>query len=120
MQHHHPEPTLMRVEDDNLCAISLGKEDEEFADTLRMAVTLTSPVAQLRAADDEEELEHNYEDNDSTMEEDVAQRKGKAATSAKHKKKQPRGRSRSDGATGNRSRSTRDSDSECETDDDAA
>eukprot|EP00873_Tetraselmis_striata_P015400 jgi/Tetstr1/435664/TSEL_024564.t1 len=35
--------------DDNLCAISLGKEDEEFADTLRMAVALTSPIAPLRA-----------------------------------------------------------------------
>eukprot|EP00873_Tetraselmis_striata_P036102 jgi/Tetstr1/456366/TSEL_043101.t1 len=39
----------MRVGDDNLCAISLGKEDEEFADTLRQAVALTSPVALLRA-----------------------------------------------------------------------
>eukprot|EP00873_Tetraselmis_striata_P002592 jgi/Tetstr1/422856/TSEL_013647.t1 len=46
---HHTEPTLMRVGDDNLCAISLGKEDEEFADTLRLAVALTSPVALLRA-----------------------------------------------------------------------
>eukprot|EP00873_Tetraselmis_striata_P029493 jgi/Tetstr1/449757/TSEL_036823.t1 len=74
MQPHHTEPTLMRVGDDNLCAISLGKEDEEFADTLRLAVALTSPVALLRAADDEEELELNYEDSDSTMEVDVAQR----------------------------------------------
>eukprot|EP00873_Tetraselmis_striata_P044134 jgi/Tetstr1/464398/TSEL_009191.t1 len=45
----HTEPTLLRVGDDNLCAISLGKEDEEFADTLRLAVALTSPVALLRA-----------------------------------------------------------------------
>eukprot|EP00873_Tetraselmis_striata_P003359 jgi/Tetstr1/423623/TSEL_001395.t1 len=49
MQQHHTEPTLLRVGDDNLCATSLGKEDEEFADTLRMAVALTSPVALLRA-----------------------------------------------------------------------
>eukprot|EP00873_Tetraselmis_striata_P024336 jgi/Tetstr1/444600/TSEL_032449.t1 len=49
MQQHHTEPTLMRVEDDNLCAISLGKEDEEFVDILRMAVALTSPIALLRA-----------------------------------------------------------------------
>eukprot|EP00873_Tetraselmis_striata_P004899 jgi/Tetstr1/425163/TSEL_015624.t1 len=74
MQHHHTEPTLLRVGDDNLCAISLGKEDEEFADTLRLAVALTSPVALLRATDDEEELELKYEDNDSTMEVNVAQR----------------------------------------------
>eukprot|EP00873_Tetraselmis_striata_P036040 jgi/Tetstr1/456304/TSEL_043060.t1 len=46
---HHTEPTLMRMGDDNLCAISLDKEDEEFADTLRLAVALTSPVALLRA-----------------------------------------------------------------------
>eukprot|EP00873_Tetraselmis_striata_P018112 jgi/Tetstr1/438376/TSEL_026942.t1 len=46
---HHTEPTLLRVGDDNLCAISLGKEDEEFADTLRLAMALTSPVALLRA-----------------------------------------------------------------------
>eukprot|EP00873_Tetraselmis_striata_P036970 jgi/Tetstr1/457234/TSEL_004164.t1 len=49
MHHHHTEPTLLRVGDDNLCAISLGKEDEEFADTLCPAVALTSPVALLRA-----------------------------------------------------------------------
>eukprot|EP00873_Tetraselmis_striata_P041794 jgi/Tetstr1/462058/TSEL_007128.t1 len=49
MYHHHTEPTLLRVGDDNLCAISLGQEDEEFADTMRMAVALTSPVALLRA-----------------------------------------------------------------------
>eukprot|EP00873_Tetraselmis_striata_P029957 jgi/Tetstr1/450221/TSEL_037259.t1 len=49
MHHHHTEPTLLRVGDDNLCAISLGKEDEKFADTLRLAVALTSPVALLRA-----------------------------------------------------------------------
>eukprot|EP00873_Tetraselmis_striata_P018343 jgi/Tetstr1/438607/TSEL_027158.t1 len=49
-KHHHDiEPTLLRVGDDNLCAISLGQEDEEFADTLRLAVALTSPVAPLRA-----------------------------------------------------------------------
>eukprot|EP00873_Tetraselmis_striata_P018701 jgi/Tetstr1/438965/TSEL_027458.t1 len=41
--------TLLRVGDDNLCAISLGQEDEEFADTLRLAVALTSHVALLRA-----------------------------------------------------------------------
>eukprot|EP00873_Tetraselmis_striata_P024145 jgi/Tetstr1/444409/TSEL_032298.t1 len=46
---HHTELTLLRVGDDNLCAISLGKEDEELADTLRLAVALTSPVALLRA-----------------------------------------------------------------------
>eukprot|EP00873_Tetraselmis_striata_P028762 jgi/Tetstr1/449026/TSEL_003794.t1 len=49
MYHHHTEPTLLRVGDDNLCAISLGKEDEEFADTLRLAAALTSHVALLRA-----------------------------------------------------------------------
>eukprot|EP00873_Tetraselmis_striata_P018041 jgi/Tetstr1/438305/TSEL_026872.t1 len=38
----------MRVGDDNLCAISLGKEDEAFADTLRLAVALSSPIALLR------------------------------------------------------------------------
>eukprot|EP00873_Tetraselmis_striata_P042561 jgi/Tetstr1/462825/TSEL_007775.t1 len=47
MQQHHTEPTLLRVGDDNLCAISLGKEDEEFADTLHLAVALTSLVALL-------------------------------------------------------------------------
>eukprot|EP00873_Tetraselmis_striata_P004686 jgi/Tetstr1/424950/TSEL_015443.t1 len=47
--HHHTEPTLLRVGDDNLCAISLGQEDEEFADTLRLAVALTSPVELLWA-----------------------------------------------------------------------
>eukprot|EP00873_Tetraselmis_striata_P035100 jgi/Tetstr1/455364/TSEL_042196.t1 len=300
MHHHHTEPTLLRVGDDNLCAISPGKEDEEFADTLRLAVALTSPVALLRAirlrtiviyltesefdpsehpfsrtireagelggntghnqirraaiglrkkarktaptslalratgrpvytltlrltahhhnstdrtdqwrktvttapestatsndpsspdhtpsprrslpgfehitprrgavadavaaivqrgaateraagtarpapaptatasaatampgaqADDEEELELNPEEIDSAMEVDTAQRKGKAATTAKHKKKQPRGRSCSDGATRNRSRSkprlsgTRGSDNEWETDEEAA
>eukprot|EP00873_Tetraselmis_striata_P005326 jgi/Tetstr1/425590/TSEL_016011.t1 len=47
---HHTEPTLLRVGDDNLCAISLGKEDGEVADTsMRMAVALTSHVALLRA-----------------------------------------------------------------------
>eukprot|EP00873_Tetraselmis_striata_P039711 jgi/Tetstr1/459975/TSEL_005299.t1 len=49
MYHHHTEPTPLRVGDDNLCAISLGQEDEEFADTLRPAVALTSHVALLRA-----------------------------------------------------------------------
>eukprot|EP00873_Tetraselmis_striata_P008131 jgi/Tetstr1/428395/TSEL_001833.t1 len=49
MHHYHTEPTLLRVWDDDLCAISLRKEDEEFADTLRLAVALTSPVALLRA-----------------------------------------------------------------------
>eukprot|EP00873_Tetraselmis_striata_P039142 jgi/Tetstr1/459406/TSEL_004784.t1 len=49
MHHHHTEPTLLRVGDDNLCAISLGQEEEEFDDTLRLAVALTSPVALLRA-----------------------------------------------------------------------
>eukprot|EP00873_Tetraselmis_striata_P003724 jgi/Tetstr1/423988/TSEL_014599.t1 len=39
----------MHAGDDNLCAISLGKEDGEFADTLRLAVALTSHVALLRA-----------------------------------------------------------------------
>eukprot|EP00873_Tetraselmis_striata_P012497 jgi/Tetstr1/432761/TSEL_022127.t1 len=49
MHHHHTEPTLLRVGDDNLCAISLGKEDEEIADTLRLGVALTSHVTLLRA-----------------------------------------------------------------------
>eukprot|EP00873_Tetraselmis_striata_P019989 jgi/Tetstr1/440253/TSEL_028604.t1 len=49
MHHYHTEPTLLRVGDNNLCAISLCKEDEEFADTLRLALALTSPVALLRA-----------------------------------------------------------------------
>eukprot|EP00873_Tetraselmis_striata_P018240 jgi/Tetstr1/438504/TSEL_027059.t1 len=191
--HHHTEPRLLlRVGDDNLCAISLGKEDEELADTLRLAVALTSHVALLRPirlrtiviylteseidptellihpfsqrireaeklggntghnqirlaaigvrkkarktapaslalratgrpiytltpqltarhhniiahADEEGELELNYEGNDSAMEADTAHGKGKAATIAENKKKQPRGRSRSDGATRNRS-----------------
>eukprot|EP00873_Tetraselmis_striata_P036183 jgi/Tetstr1/456447/TSEL_043175.t1 len=49
MYHNHTEPTLLRVGDDNLiCAISLAQEDEEFADTLRIAVALTHPVALLR------------------------------------------------------------------------
>eukprot|EP00873_Tetraselmis_striata_P008173 jgi/Tetstr1/428437/TSEL_018451.t1 len=48
--HHHTEPTLPRVGDDNLCAIPLGQEDEEFADTLRLAVALTSHVAILLRA----------------------------------------------------------------------
>eukprot|EP00873_Tetraselmis_striata_P038306 jgi/Tetstr1/458570/TSEL_044973.t1 len=173
MYHQHTEPTLLRVGDENLCAISLGQEDEELSDTLRLAVALTSHVALLRAirlltiviyltesefdpsemlihpfsqtADDEEELELNYEDNDyGAMEGDTDQHaaaetpagtspsqptpacKGKAATTAKHEKKKPMGCSRSDGATRNCSRSkprlsgTRGSDSEWETDDDAA
>eukprot|EP00873_Tetraselmis_striata_P019936 jgi/Tetstr1/440200/TSEL_028552.t1 len=37
MYHHHSEPTRLRVGDDNLCAISLGQEDKEFADTLRLS-----------------------------------------------------------------------------------
>eukprot|EP00873_Tetraselmis_striata_P003450 jgi/Tetstr1/423714/TSEL_014347.t1 len=49
MYHHHTESTLLRVGDDNLCAISLGQEDEEFADTVRLAMALTSHVALLRA-----------------------------------------------------------------------
>eukprot|EP00873_Tetraselmis_striata_P009446 jgi/Tetstr1/429710/TSEL_019605.t1 len=50
MQQHHTEPALLCVGDDNLCAISLGKDDEEFADTLRgLAMALTSHVALLRA-----------------------------------------------------------------------
>eukprot|EP00873_Tetraselmis_striata_P007048 jgi/Tetstr1/427312/TSEL_017481.t1 len=49
MHQHHTEPTLLRVGDNNLCAISLGQEDEEFADTLRLAVARTSHVALLRA-----------------------------------------------------------------------
>eukprot|EP00873_Tetraselmis_striata_P000496 jgi/Tetstr1/420760/TSEL_011837.t1 len=49
MHQHHTEPTLLRVGDDNLFAISLGKDDEEFADTLRPIVALTSSVALLRA-----------------------------------------------------------------------
>eukprot|EP00873_Tetraselmis_striata_P041548 jgi/Tetstr1/461812/TSEL_006894.t1 len=51
MQQYLTEPKLLRVGDDNnICANSLGKEDEEFADTLRRAVALTSrPVALLRA-----------------------------------------------------------------------
>eukprot|EP00873_Tetraselmis_striata_P019013 jgi/Tetstr1/439277/TSEL_027719.t1 len=110
---HHTKPTLLRVGDDNLCAISLGKEGEEFADTLRLAVALTSPIALLRAirlrtiviyltesefdpselvihpfsqtireagelggniaqAEDEEELELNYEENDNAMEDATA------------------------------------------------
>eukprot|EP00873_Tetraselmis_striata_P003706 jgi/Tetstr1/423970/TSEL_014581.t1 len=83
-------------------------------------------------AEDEDEVEMNYEENDSTMDVDTAQRgaaeapsKGKAAASAKHKKRQPMGRSRLGGATRNPSMSkprlsgTRDSDSEWETDDEA-
>eukprot|EP00873_Tetraselmis_striata_P024338 jgi/Tetstr1/444602/TSEL_032451.t1 len=49
MLQYPTEPKLLRVGDDNQCTISLGKEDEELVDTLRMAVALTSPVALLRA-----------------------------------------------------------------------
>eukprot|EP00873_Tetraselmis_striata_P038225 jgi/Tetstr1/458489/TSEL_044895.t1 len=49
MYHHHTELTMLRVGDDNLRAISLGQEDEEFADTLRLTVALTSPFVLLRA-----------------------------------------------------------------------
>eukprot|EP00873_Tetraselmis_striata_P023995 jgi/Tetstr1/444259/TSEL_032151.t1 len=88
-------------------------------------------------ADDEEELELNYEENDSAMErisiqlerhpsQSTLAGKGKASTTTKIKKKLPRGRRRSDGAPRNRSRSkprlsgTRSSESEWMTDDDAA
>eukprot|EP00873_Tetraselmis_striata_P033514 jgi/Tetstr1/453778/TSEL_040730.t1 len=97
--------------------------DPSSPDHTPTSAATAMPVAQ---ADDEEELELNYEDNDGAMEVDTDQRKGKAATTAKHKKKQPMGRSRSDGATRNRSMSkprlsgTRGSDNEWETDDDAA
>eukprot|EP00873_Tetraselmis_striata_P022391 jgi/Tetstr1/442655/TSEL_030749.t1 len=96
----------------------------------------TAPAATAMTgvkAEDKDELELNYEENDSTMDVDTAQRgavealcKGKAAACAKHKKKHLRGRSRSGGATRNRSRSkprlsgTHDSDNEWETDDEAA
>eukprot|EP00873_Tetraselmis_striata_P000661 jgi/Tetstr1/420925/TSEL_011986.t1 len=49
MKQHHTDSTLLRVRDDNLCAISLGKAKKEFAATLRLAVALTSPIALLRA-----------------------------------------------------------------------
>eukprot|EP00873_Tetraselmis_striata_P045492 jgi/Tetstr1/465756/TSEL_010381.t1 len=49
MQQYHTKPKLLRVGDDNLCTISIGKEDEKFADTPRLAVAPTSPVALLRA-----------------------------------------------------------------------
>eukprot|EP00873_Tetraselmis_striata_P017662 jgi/Tetstr1/437926/TSEL_026556.t1 len=45
VQQYHTEPKLLRAGDDNLCATSLGKEDEEFADTLRLPVALTFPIA---------------------------------------------------------------------------
>eukprot|EP00873_Tetraselmis_striata_P016763 jgi/Tetstr1/437027/TSEL_025787.t1 len=47
MYHHHTELTLLAWETNNLCAISLGQEDDEFADTMRLAVALTSHVALL-------------------------------------------------------------------------
>eukprot|EP00873_Tetraselmis_striata_P002926 jgi/Tetstr1/423190/TSEL_001310.t1 len=94
MPQHHTEPTLLCIADDNLCAISLGKEDEEFADTLpgsgpyfscrttAGAQPAPAPTATARTAtattgvqvDDEAELELNYEDNDSTMDVGTAQR----------------------------------------------
>eukprot|EP00873_Tetraselmis_striata_P022833 jgi/Tetstr1/443097/TSEL_031153.t1 len=40
---HHTKPTLLRVGDDNRCAISLGKEDEKFADTMRLASEFDPP-----------------------------------------------------------------------------
>eukprot|EP00873_Tetraselmis_striata_P040624 jgi/Tetstr1/460888/TSEL_006045.t1 len=104
------------------------------------SIIATAPTATAAMpgvhADDEEELELNYEENDSAMEVDTTKAgpatqpanlagKGKAATTTKLKKKQPRGRSRSDGATRNRTKSkprlsgTRDSDSEWVTNDDA-
>eukprot|EP00873_Tetraselmis_striata_P002002 jgi/Tetstr1/422266/TSEL_013111.t1 len=78
MQQHHTEPKLLRVGDDNLYTISLGKEEEEFADSLRLAAALTSPVAVLRAAEDKDELKLNYEENFSTMDVDTAQRSNSA------------------------------------------
>eukprot|EP00873_Tetraselmis_striata_P022346 jgi/Tetstr1/442610/TSEL_030706.t1 len=117
MQQHHTDPTLLRVGVDNLCAMSLGKEDEEFADTLRLAVALTSLVALLRTVRLRTIVIYLTESK---------QAKGKAAASAKHKKKKPRGRSHSCGTTRNRSKSkprlsgTHNSDSDWETDDEAA
>eukprot|EP00873_Tetraselmis_striata_P009244 jgi/Tetstr1/429508/TSEL_019413.t1 len=84
------------------------------ADTSPAPQPLATPAAQIAPqADDEEQLELNYEENDSVMEVDTTQgaaaetpaSKGKAATTAKPKEKQPMGRSRSNGATRNRSRS---------------
>eukprot|EP00873_Tetraselmis_striata_P016322 jgi/Tetstr1/436586/TSEL_025383.t1 len=126
-QYHDTEPKLLRVGDDNLCAISLGKEaDEEFADTLRLAVALTSPVALLWAVrlrtiviyfmesefDPLELLIHPFSQtvreagelggntsHNQLRRTAMGLRKGKAAASAKHKKKQPTGRSHSGGAT---------------------
>eukprot|EP00873_Tetraselmis_striata_P019697 jgi/Tetstr1/439961/TSEL_003027.t1 len=49
MQQYNTELKLLRMGDGNFCTISLGKEDDEFADTLCPAVALTSPVALLRA-----------------------------------------------------------------------
>eukprot|EP00873_Tetraselmis_striata_P002184 jgi/Tetstr1/422448/TSEL_013286.t1 len=133
-QQYHTEPKLLRVGDDNLYAISLGKEAEE---TEQWRKTVSTSCWKMKAvpaqAEDEDELELSYEENDITMDVGTAQRgaaeapgKGKAATFAKHKKKHPRGRSRSRGATRNRNMSkprlygTRDSDSKWETDDEAA
>lgn len=48
MAQHCHEPKLLRVGADNLCAMSLGKEDEGSAATQLLAVALT-PAAQLRA-----------------------------------------------------------------------
>eukprot|EP00873_Tetraselmis_striata_P022698 jgi/Tetstr1/442962/TSEL_031024.t1 len=74
MQQHHTEPKLLCVGDDNLYT----KEEEEFADSLRLAAALTSPVAVLRAAEDKDELKLNYEENFSTMDVDTAQRSNSA------------------------------------------
>eukprot|EP00873_Tetraselmis_striata_P021365 jgi/Tetstr1/441629/TSEL_029855.t1 len=48
MTQRHTEPRVLRA-GDNLFAISLGKQDEEFAAALRPAVALTSPIALLAA-----------------------------------------------------------------------
>eukprot|EP00873_Tetraselmis_striata_P035257 jgi/Tetstr1/455521/TSEL_042345.t1 len=50
MKQHYTEPKMLRVRDDSLCTISLGKEDEEFAATLRFAVAITSPIVALLRA----------------------------------------------------------------------
>eukprot|EP00873_Tetraselmis_striata_P027908 jgi/Tetstr1/448172/TSEL_035463.t1 len=113
MPQYHTEPTLLRVGDDNLCAISLVKEDEKpiviylteskfdpysellthpFSQTNRGAGELggnighnklrrttmglpTAPAATAMTgvqAEDEDELELNYEENDSTTDVDTA------------------------------------------------
>eukprot|EP00873_Tetraselmis_striata_P035716 jgi/Tetstr1/455980/TSEL_042759.t1 len=83
MYHHHTEPTLLRVGDDNLCAISLGQEDEEPdpTDTSndpsspdRTPATVPAATAMPGAhADDEEKLGLNYAENDSAMEVDTTE-----------------------------------------------